>query len=105
MTHLFDDDHAAGHHLRVVGLVGFQRSTALGNASAHKLFDLVTLDGVTKDKNGRKVFASSDSEFPRSLAEYCGAAPDGDLHVKYGKVLSGKYGEGVAGGQARRLFG
>jgi CRISPR-associated protein Csd2 len=103
LTHLFDDDHAAGRHLRVVGLVDFQHSTALGNAPAHKLFELVKVDGVTKDKDGKKVFASSDSEFPRSLADYSGAAPDGDLHVKDGKVLPGKNGEGVAVLQARKF--
>ena len=99
----FDDDHAAGRHLPVVSLVGFQHSTALGNAPAHKLFELVKVDGVTKDKDGKKVFASSDSEFPRSLADYCGVAPDGDLHVKDGKVLSGKNGEGVAFVQAQQI--
>lgn len=103
LQHMFDDDHAAGRHLRLVGLVDFQHASSLGNAPAHKLFDLVKVDGVTTDKDGKKVFASSDSEFPRSLADYSGAAPDGDLHVKDGKVLSGKNGEGVAVVQARRL--
>lgn len=103
MTHLFDDDHAAGRHLRAVGLVDFQHSTALGNAPAHKLFELVEVEGVTKEINGKKVFVSSDSEFPRTLADYSGKAPEGDLHVKDGKVLSGKNGEGVAVLQARKL--
>jgi CRISPR-associated protein Csd2 len=103
LTHLFDDDHAAGRHLRVVGLVDFQHSSALGNAPAHKLFELVKVEGVTKEKDGKKVFASSESEFPRSLADYSGATPDGDLQVKDGKVLSGKNGEGVAVLQARKL--
>jgi len=103
LTHLFDDDHAAGRHLRLVGLVDFQHSTALGNAPAHKLFELVKVDGVTKDKDGKKVFASSESEFPRSLADYSGEAPDGDLHVEDGKVLHGKNGEGVAVLQANKL--
>ena len=103
LVHMFDDDHAAGRHLRLVGLVDFQHQSALGNAPAHKLFELVKVDGVTKDKDGRKVFASSEGEFPRSLADYSGSVPDGDLHVKDGKVLSGKNGEGVAVVQAHKL--
>ena len=98
-----DPHDAAGRHLRLVGLVDFQHSTALGNAPAHKLFELVKVDGVTKDKDGKKVFASSESEFPRSLADYSGEAPDGDLHVEDGKVLHGKNGEGVAVLQANKL--
>ena len=103
LVHMFDDDHAAGRHLRLVGLVDFQHQSALGNAPAHKLFELVNVEGVTKDKDGRKVFASSDSEFPRSLADYAGDAPIGDLHVKDGKVFSGKNAEGVAVIRAKRL--
>ena len=43
LVHMFDDDHSAGRHLRLVGLVDFQHQSALGNAPAHKLFDLVTV--------------------------------------------------------------
>ena len=80
----------------MVGLVDFQHQSALGNAPAHKLFELVKVEGVTKDKDGKKVFSSSDSEFPRGLSDYSGESPSGDLHVKDGKVLTGKNGEGVA---------
>jgi CRISPR-associated protein Csd2 len=103
LVHMFDDDHAAGRHLRLVGLVDFQHQSALGNAPAHKLFELVKVDGVTEDKDGKKVFASSGSEFPRSLTDYAGKAPSGDLHVKDGKVLEGKNGEGVSVIKAKRL--
>lgn len=103
LVHMFDDDHAAGRHLRLVGFVDFQHQSALGNAPAHKLFEIVKVDGVTKEKDGKKVFSSSDSEFPRSLADYVGDAPNGDLHVKDGKVLPGKNGEGVAVIMAKRI--
>lgn len=82
LQHMFDDDHAAGRHLRLVGLVDFQHQSALGNAPAHKLFDLVKVDGVTKEEDGKKIFASSDSEFPRSLSDYSGTAPGAeDKHI------------------------
>jgi CRISPR-associated protein Csd2 len=101
---MFDDDHAAGRHLRLVGLVDFQHQSALGNAPAHKLFELVKVEGVKKDKDGKQVFASSDSEFPRSLDDYSGEAPEGELHVtRTGQVKPGRNGEGVAVIKAKRL--
>jgi len=100
---MFDDDHAAGRHLRLVGLVDFQHASSLGNAPTHKLFDLVKVEGVVESKDGKNVFKSSGSEFPRSLSDYSGEAPSGDLHVKDAKVLPGKNGEGMAVVQARRL--
>ncbi len=97
LVHMFDDDHAAGRHLRLVGLVDFEHQSALGNAPAHKLFELVKVEGVKKDKDGKQVFASSDSEFPRRLDDYAGEAPEGDLHVtKFGEIKPGTNGEGVA---------
>jgi len=103
LVHMFDDDHAAGRHLRLVGLVDFQHQSALGNAPAHKLFELVKVEGVKKDNDGTQVFSSSGSEFPRSLEDYAGEAPEGDLHLKDGKVLTGKNGEGVAVIKATRI--
>ena len=94
LVHLFDDDHAAGRHLRLVGLVDFQHQSSLGNAPAHKLLDLVKVEGV-KGEDGK--FTSSGSEFPRSLADYRGTAPGGmDNHQA---VL----GYGSKGIVARRL--
>lgn len=104
LQHMFDDDHAAGRHLRLVGLVDFQHQSALGNAPAHKLFELVKVDGVTKEKDGKKVFASSDSEFPRSLDDYKGTPPADQYHVtKDGQIKAGKNGEGVAVITAKRI--
>lgn len=103
LVHMFDDDHAAGRHLRLVGLVDFQHESGLGNAPAHKLFELVKVDRVAEAKEGKNLFLSSGSEFPRGLSDYSGEAPTGDLHVKEGKVLAGKIGEGVAGIRATRI--
>ncbi|MCU0772229.1 MAG: type I-C CRISPR-associated protein Cas7/Csd2 [Verrucomicrobia bacterium] len=103
LQHMFDDDHAAGRHLRLVGLVDFEHQSSLGNAPAHKLFELVKVQGVVEQKDSRTVFKSSGSEFPRSLSDYCGGAPDGEMHVRAGKVLFGKNGEGVAVIRARRV--
>lgn len=77
LKHMFTDDHAAGRHLRLVGLVDFQHQSSLGNAPAHKLFKLVKVQG-NKDDNGK--FKSSGSEFPRCLDDYCGNAPDGPVY-------------------------
>lgn len=87
LVHMFDEDHAAGRHLRVVGLVDFQHKSPLGNAPAHKLFDLVTVKGKRKNDSDR--FQSSDSEFPQGLQDYVGYSPDGHIYLqknKYGQV-------------------
>ena len=63
---MFDDDRAAGRHLRLVGLVDFQHQSALGNAPAHKLLDLVKVRSRTEARDGKDVFRSSGSEFPQS---------------------------------------
>jgi len=97
LQHMFDDDHAAGRHLRLVGLIDFQHQSALGNAPAHKLFNLVEVCSRTNAKDGKQVFWSSGSEFPRSLEDYEGASPKDEYHVtKDGKLEAGKNGEGVA---------
>jgi CRISPR-associated protein Csd2 len=103
LTHMFDDDHSAGRHLRLVALVDFQHQSALGNAPAHKLFELVKVEGVMKELDGKRVFVSSGSEFPRQLSDYFGEAPDGDLHFKDNKLFPGKNGEGVSQIQARQI--
>lgn len=77
MEHMFDDDHAAGRHLRLVGLVDFQHQSSLGNAPAHKLFEKVVVRGRMEAQDGKKVFKSSGSEFPRGLEDYDGGAPGG----------------------------
>jgi CRISPR-associated protein Cas7/Csd2 subtype I-C len=93
LKHMFDDDHAAGRHLRLVGLVDFQHQSALGNAPAHKLFNLVDVRPRKQDGT----FLSSGSEFPRSLDDYEGTGPGAEYHVTgHGDVEPGKNGEGVA---------
>lgn len=92
LTHCFGDFNVDGSSarpggMRVVGLVDFQHSSPLGNAPAHKLFDLVQANG--KKKNGSDSFQSSDSEFPQGLHDYDGYAPDGEIYLvknKYGQV-------------------
>ena len=113
LVHMFDDDHAAGRHLRLVGLVDFQHQSALGNAPAHKLFELIKVEGVkyTKEeaeKAGKPEleakFKSSDSEFPRGLDDYAGQAPEGQLHVtNTGEIKPGNNDQGVAVIKARRI--
>ncbi|MBI4860361.1 MAG: type I-C CRISPR-associated protein Cas7/Csd2 [Candidatus Riflebacteria bacterium] len=69
ITHMFTDDAAAGRAgMRVVGLIDFQHATALGNEHAHKLFDLVRISRTSE---------SREREFPSSLCDYEGTAPDG----------------------------
>ena len=97
LVHMFDDDHSAGRHLRLVGLVDFQHQSALGNAPAHKLFDLVSVKGKKVFRDDREVFESSGSEFPRSLMDYEGTPPADEYHVtKAREIKSGKNGEGMA---------
>jgi len=67
LKHLFRDDTAAGRAgMRVVGLIDFQHASALGNEHAHKLSDKVVVERKSKDK-----------EFPASLDDYWGKAPEG----------------------------
>ena len=94
---MFDDDHAAGRHLRLVGLVDFQHQSALGNAPVHKLLDLVKVRSRTEARDGKDVFRSSGSEFPRSLDDYQGTPPADEYHVASGgQLVPGKSGEGIA---------
>lgn len=74
-----DGSSARPGGMRVVGLVDFQHKDALGNAPAHKLFDLVKVTG--KKKSGTEVFESG-SEFPHGLHDYAGSAPDGQIYVE-----------------------
>lgn len=87
LANMFRDDPASGRFLRVVGLVDFQHQSALGNAPAHKLFELVDVKGKKKTQDGKGVFESSGSEFPRAgetgkIIDYHGSAPGAlDKHV------------------------
>ncbi|MBU1693355.1 MAG: type I-C CRISPR-associated protein Cas7/Csd2 [Verrucomicrobia bacterium] len=76
LTQMFEQDHAAGRHVRMVGLVDFQHATALGNAPAHKLFEQVCVTGIKNNSDGA-TFKSSGSEFPRDLSDYRATAPGG----------------------------
>jgi CRISPR-associated protein Csd2 len=80
LANMFRDDPASGRFLRVVGLVDFQHQSAIGNAPAHKLFELVDVKGKKKMQDGKEVFESSASEFPRAgeagrIIDYHGSAP------------------------------
>lgn len=70
VTHMFTDDPSSGRpeRMRVVGLVDFQHSRPLGNEHAHELFKKVQVD--LKDKK---------KEFPESIEDYCGDAPNGQI--------------------------
>jgi Cas7 group CRISPR-associated protein Csh2 len=87
LANMFRDDPASGRFLRVVGLVDFQHQSALGNAPAHKLFELVEVKGNKKTQDGKEVFESSGSEFPRTgeagkVIDYHGSAPGNlDKHI------------------------
>nr|WP_321349225.1 type I-C CRISPR-associated protein Cas7/Csd2 [uncultured Methanoregula sp.] len=84
LANMFRDDQAAGRFLRVVGLVDFQHQSALGNAPAHKLFELVDVKGKKVTLEGKEVFESSGSEFPRAgdagrIVDYHGTCPEGAI--------------------------
>lgn len=72
-----DGSSARPGGMRVVGLVDFAHNSSLGNAPAHKVFDLVKANGQ-KDASGN--FASG-SEFPGGLHDYAGSAPDGPIYT------------------------
>lgn len=76
-----DGSSARPGGMRVVGLVDFQHKDALGNAPAHKLFEMVKVAGK---KNGDAKF-SSGSEFPGGLLDYSGSAPDGAIYIEKNK--------------------
>ena len=104
LVHMFDDDHAAGRHLRLVGLVDFQHRSALGNAPAHKLLDLVSVKGRKIVRDDGEVFEASGSEFPRSLMDYEGTPPAREYHVTNSREIKpGKNEESVAVIQVNRV--
>jgi len=76
-----DSSSARPGGMRVVGLVDFEHKDALGNAPAHKLFEMVKVAGK-KDDEGK---FGSGSEFPQGLADYVGSAPDGLIYVEKNK--------------------
>ena len=78
LQHMFTDDRAASRPggMRVVGLVDFQHSTALGNEHAHKLFEMVKIFRGDPDAEQK------GNDFPHSIADYCGEAPDGIVREK-----------------------
>ena len=88
LTHCLGDFNVDGSSarpggMRVVGLVDFQHSSSLGNAPAHRLFDLVNVTG--KKQKDIELFDSSASEFPQGLHDYSGSAPDGPIYIKKNK--------------------
>ena len=71
LMNMFRDDTAAGRAgMRVVGLVDFQHTSALGNEHSHKLFDLVKVE---------RTVDSAKRDFPNSLKDYLGEAPVGTV--------------------------
>lgn len=79
VQHMYTDDRAAARPggMRVVGLVDFQHSTALGNEHAHKLFEMVKVNRAGMGEDGKP-----EKEFPQSIADYCGEAPSGAVKEK-----------------------
>lgn len=68
LMNMFRDDTAAGRAgMRVVGLVDFQHTSALGNEHSHTLFDLVKVERTAD---------STERDFPNSLKDYLGKAPE-----------------------------
>jgi CRISPR-associated protein Csd2 len=73
LVNMFRDDTAAGRAgMRVVGLVDFQHSSALGNEHSHRLFDRVRVERTAE---------GAAQDFPNSLNDYCGEAPCGPVVV------------------------
>ncbi|HUE02855.1 MAG TPA: type I-C CRISPR-associated protein Cas7/Csd2 [Bryobacteraceae bacterium] len=68
LEHLFDHDRSAARaEMEVRGLYVFDHDSALGNAPAHKLFDLIRIDGPAT---------------PRSFSDYAVAIPmESDMPV------------------------
>jgi CRISPR-associated protein Csd2 len=76
LKNMFRDDSSAARPggLRVVGLVDFQHVSALGNEQAHKLFEKVV---VTRTSESLVTPEGRSKDFPASLADYQGTAPEG----------------------------
>lgn len=70
LTNMFDHDHSAARgEMAARKLVVFQHENALGNAPAHKLFDLVEVARNGGDGNG-------NARPPRSFADYTVTVPE-----------------------------
>ncbi|MDY6987220.1 MAG: type I-C CRISPR-associated protein Cas7/Csd2 [Thermodesulfobacteriota bacterium] len=58
LVNMFDHDHSAARgKMNARKLIVFQHSTALGNAPAHKLFDLVTVTRTNGDEKPARAFS------------------------------------------------
>jgi CRISPR-associated protein Csd2 len=78
LKNMFKDDKAAARTgIRFVGLIDFEHSTALGNEHAHKLFEMVKVHRADVDENGKV-----QKEFPNSIEDYWGEAPEGAVREK-----------------------
>lgn len=82
LEHLFADDASAARPggLRVVGLVDFAHTTALGNAHASKLFETVLVERTPESK-GDGTPENKGKLFPESIRDYYGDAPDGPVSL------------------------
>ena len=112
LQNMFVEDHAAGRHLRLVGLVDFKHTSALGNAPAHRLLEMVKVDGIKNAKEEAEKlgkpeltdkFKSSGSEFPQGLHDYHGSAPGGVAKYEAVPGFEPKNGEKEARVKARKL--
>jgi CRISPR-associated protein Csd2 len=81
LTHMFRDDvSAARTGMRVVGLVDFAHTTALGNEHAHKLFETVFVDR-TPESRGDGTPGNKGKMFPENIKDYWGEAPTGEVEL------------------------
>jgi CRISPR-associated protein Csd2 len=71
LEHLFDHDRSASRgEMEVRGLIVFEHSSALGNAPAHKLFDLIRIAGPATPRSFAEyqVTIPSDAELPPGVS-------------------------------------
>ena len=66
IKNMFDHDHSAARGLMATRkLIVFKHNSALGNASAHQLFDLVKVERKTDDKNPARTFSDYEVKLDR----------------------------------------
>lgn len=69
LMNMFEHDHSAARGLMATQqLIIFQHDSELGNAPAHKLFDLVQVERTDKDKPARK-FSDYQVTLPQTLPD------------------------------------
>ena len=78
LTHMFEHDRSAARgEMSVRGLGVFEHESALGNAPAHQLFDLIRVEGQETPRSFHDYIVSGPGALPAGVSFRWVVAPNG----------------------------